>query len=179
MTTNGVVATGSSNGTLSVIANTGTGNNVLATSPTLAGVVTLSPAAFEQVNVQATVATGVVNIDAKTNTVWYYTANAGANWTFNFRGDATPTTLETFMATTGQTLSIVFLVTQGTTAYFPNAFTVDGNLSGANGYTFSVKWLGGAAPTGGNASSVDSYNFTLIKTAVKTYTILASQARFA
>jgi hypothetical protein len=179
LTSNGIVTTSSSDGTLSVTATTGTGSVVLATSPTLAGVVTLSPAAFEQVNVQATAATGVVNIDAKTNTVWYYTTNASANWTFNFRGDATPTTLETFMATTGQTLSIVFLVTQGTTAYFPNAFTVDGNLSGANGYTFSVKWLGGAAPTGGNASSVDSYNFTLIKTAVKTYTILASQARFA
>jgi hypothetical protein len=83
------------------------------------------------------------------------------------------------MVTSGQTLSIVFLVTQGASAFYPTAFTIDGNATGANGYTFSVKWLGGAAPTGGNASSVDSYNFTLIKTAVKTYTILASQARFA
>jgi hypothetical protein len=157
---------------------TGSGSLVFATSPTLSGALTLSPAAFEQVNVASTQATGTVNVDVKTNTVWYFTGNALANWTFNFRGDGS-TTLETFMATSSQSLSVAFLVTQGVTAYYPSAFTIDGNASGGNGYTFSVKWLGGGAPSAGNASSIDSYTFTLIKTGAKTYTILASQARFA
>ena len=146
------------------------------TDPTFTGTVTLAPATFESVSVSATAATGTVDVNVKTNTVFYYTASAIANWTFNFIGNGS-TSLNSYLST-GKSITVAFLVTQGVTAYYASAFTVDNNSSGSGGYTFSIKWLGGSAPTGGNASSIDSYSFTIIKTADKTFTILGSVARF-
>lgn len=140
------------------------------TDPTFTGTVSLAPATFESVNVSAGPGAATVNVDVKTNTVFYYTANANTNWTFNFRGDGS-TTLDTYLGT-NKSLTVVFLVTNGVTAYYPTAFTVDGSA-------VTPKWLSGTTPSGGNASSIDSYSFTIIKTAAATYTILASQARFA
>ena len=42
------------------------------------------------------------------------------------------------------------------------------------------KWQGGTAPSAGNASSIDVYVYTIIKTAATpTYTVLGSQTQFA
>ncbi len=133
---------------------------------------TLGASTIEAVNVVPSALTGAITLDAKTNSVHYYTANAAANWTLNFRGDGS-TTMNTFL-TTGQSVTVVLLATQGGSAFYPTAFTIDGTAVGV-----TVEWLGGAAPTGGNASGVDSYSFTIIKTAASTYTVFASQARFA
>jgi hypothetical protein len=66
----------------------------------------------------------------------------------------------------------VWLNTNGTTAYYPNVIQVDGS-------SVTPKWQGGTAPTAGNASSIDAYVFTIIKTASATFTVLASQTKFA
>jgi hypothetical protein len=126
--------------------------------------------AFETNSVSATAATGTVNVDISTAAVHYYTANASANWTFNFRGDGS-NTLNSLLST-GQSATVAFLVTNGSTAYRPTAFTIDG-------VSVTPKWQGGTAPATGNASSIDSYTFTIIKTASATYTVLASQVKFA
>jgi hypothetical protein len=55
-----------------------------------------------------------------------------------------------------------------------SAITVDGTGTGV-----TTKWQGGTAPTSGNASSIDSYTYVIIKTASATYTVLASQTKFA
>jgi hypothetical protein len=68
----------------------------------------------------------------------------------------------------------VFLVTNGTTAYYNTTVQVDGTTSGV-----TTRWQGGAAPTAGNPSGVDVYSYTIIKTAAATFTVLASQTRFA
>ena len=126
--------------------------------------------AFETNSVSATAATGTVNVDLSTAAVHYYTANASANWTFNFRGNGS-TTLNSLLSV-GQSATVAFLVTTGSTAYYPTAFQVDG-------VSVTPKWQGGSAPTSGNASSIDSYTFTIIKTASATYTVLAAQVKFA
>jgi hypothetical protein len=126
--------------------------------------------AFETNSVSATAATGTVNVDLSTAAVHYYTANAAANWTFNFRGDGS-TTLNSLLSV-NQSATVAFLVTNGSTAYRPTAFQVDG-------VSVTPKWQGGSAPTAGNASSIDSYTFTIIKTASATYIVLASQVKFA
>jgi hypothetical protein len=64
------------------------------------------------------------------------------------------------------------MVTQGTTAYYNNAVQVDGA-------SVTPKWQGGTAPTSGNASSVDVYSYTIIKTGSAAFTVLASQTKFA
>lgn len=132
-------------------------------NPTLTG-------AKETVTVAATAATGTVNVDIKTKSVYYYTANASANWTFNFRGDGS-TTMNSFL-NVGDSATVAFLVTNGATPYYPNVFQVDGAA-------VTPKWQGGVAPSSGNASSIDSYTFTIVKTASSTYTVFASQVKFA
>ena len=63
----------------------------------------------------------------------------------------------------------MFLNTSGSTAYYPSAFTIDGT-------SVTPKWSGGTAPSAGNASAIDAYSFTIIKTAANTYTVLAGGA---
>ncbi len=100
----------------------------------------------------------------------YYTANALANWTVNFRASS-GTSLNTALAT-GQSVTAAFLVTQGATAYYNNSVQIDGTTSGV-----TVRWIGGA-PTAGNASGIDSYRYLIIKTGSATYTVLASVTQF-
>ena len=126
----------------------------------------------EVIAVSATAATGTVNVDLATSAIHYYTANSAADWTFNFRGDGS-TTLNS-MLNVGGTLSVAFMITNGSTAYKPAATSVQ-----VDGVTVTPKWNGGTAPSAGNANSIDVYTFTIIKTASATYTVLATQSRFA
>jgi len=126
--------------------------------------------AFETVTASATAATGTVNVDINTSAVKYYTSNATADWTFNFRGDGS-TTLNSLLAN-GQSATVAFLVTNGSTAYKPTVFQVDGSA-------VTPKWQNGSAPAAGNVNSIDVYTFTIIKTASATFTVLGAQTRFA
>jgi len=125
---------------------------------------------IETATISATAATGTINYDITTQSVLYYTTNASANWTVNFRGSS-GTSLNTVMAT-GESMSVTFLVTQGATAYYNSAVQVDGS-------SVTPKWQGGSAPTSGNASSIDSYTYVIIKTGSAAFTIIAAQTRFA
>ncbi len=116
--------------------------------------------------VAATAATGTINFDLKTQGVLYYTANASGNFTLNLRGDGS-TSLSS-MVNVGDSITCNFMVTNGGTAYYCTAVQVDGV-----GQT--VKWSGGTAPASGNASSVDVYSVTVVKTAATpTYTVFAA-----
>jgi len=182
---------------------TGTGANVLATSPTLTtpvissivntGTLTLPTSTDtlvgrattdtltnktltgavqnnsimkspeERCTVSATAATGTIAFDTQTQGVLYYTSNATANFTLNF------TNVNANLAV-GDSISCVFLNTNGTTAYYATAFQVDS-------VAVTPRWSGGTAPAAGNASSIDGYTFTIIKTAATpTYTVLAGGA---
>lgn len=127
-------------------------------------------AMFETATVSATAATGTVAFDTLTQAVLYYTTNASGNWTLNVRGSAS-TSLNSILAT-GQSCTVAFLVTNGATAYYPTTFQVDGG-------TVTPKWSGGTAPTSGNASSVDIYTYTIVKTGSATFTVFASQGKFS
>lgn len=125
---------------------------------------------LEADTISATAATGTINFDLTTQSVLYYTSNASANWTVNFRGSS-GTSLNAIMAT-GECISATFLVTQGSTAYYNSAVTIDGS-------SVTPKWQGGTAPTSGNASSVDCYTYVIQKTGSATFAVLASQTKFA
>jgi hypothetical protein len=124
----------------------------------------------EDINVVASAATGTINFEFGTASIWYYTSNATANHTLNFRYSSS-VSLNTALPV-GDTLTLVWLNTNGATAYYPNVINIDGTA-------VTPKWQGGTAPTAGNASSIDAYVFTIIKTASATYTVLASQTKFA
>ena len=139
-------------------------------STRLRGIVEHNMAIFEQATISATAATGTIAYYARSQSVLYYTSNASANWTVNIRASAS-VTLNNAMQI-GQSMTIAFLVTQGATAYYNSAVQVDGS-------SVTPKWQGGTAPTTGNASSVDTYVYTVIKTGSATFTVLASQTKFA
>jgi hypothetical protein len=125
--------------------------------------------AAEIATVSATAATGTINYDATTQSVLYYTTDASANWTVNFRGSS-GTSLNTLMST-GQAITLVFLVSQGATAYYNNAVTIDGS-------SVTPKYQGGTAWTSGNASGIDAYSYTIVKTGSAAFTVFAAQTQF-
>lgn len=150
------------------VANTFTGLQTFAGTSSNADLKTSN--ILEVVTVSATAATGTVNYDVTTQSVLYYTTNASGNFTVNFRGSS-GTSLNTVMAT-GESISVTFLVTNGSTAYYNSAVQVDGS-------SVTPKWQGGSAPTSGNASSIDSYTYVIIKTGSAAFTVLAAQTKFA
>jgi len=124
--------------------------------------------ALEKSTVSATAATGTVNFDVLTQAVLYYTSNASGNWTLNFRGSGS-VTLNNMMLT-GESLTVAFLVTQGSTAYYNSVVTIDS-------VSVTPKWQT-AAPTAGNVSGVDAYSYVIFKTGNAAFTVFASQTRF-
>ena len=124
---------------------------------------------LETTTISATAATGTINYDVTTQSVLYYTTNASANWTMNFRGNGS-NSLDSLMST-GQSITVVFLATQGSTAYYNSAVQVDGS-------SVTPKYQGGTAWSSGNASGVDAYSYTIVKTGSATFTVFASQTQF-
>lgn len=169
----------SSNLSSAITDETGTGNLVFNTSPTLTtpnittanllGYSTIR-SIFETGNVVASAPGANVEIDLGTRAVQYFTSDASTNFTINFR-NSDAANLNSVMSV-GNTITSAVIVTNGATAYYPTVYQVDGAA-------VTPKWQGGTAPTGGNASSVDTYVFTIVKTASATFTVLASQTKFA
>ena len=125
---------------------------------------------IEQTKIVAGAPGTTENIDLMANAVTYWTSNTTANVTVNLRGNST-TSLDSIM-TVGQSTSIALLLTNGTTGYMPNIFQIDGS-------TVTTKWLDNTMPSAGSANSLDIWNFNVIKTASATFTVLASQSKFA
>ena len=174
--TNGQVVTTNGSGVLSFTTpaaislaadNTWTGTQSFYGTTAKFGAVLVNAA--EVATISATAATGTINYNITTQSVLYYTSNASANWTVNFRASS-GTSLNTAMST-GQTATVVFLVTQGSTAYYNSAVQVDGS-------SVTPKYQGGTAWAAGNASGIDVYTYTIIKTGSAAFTILASQTQF-
>jgi hypothetical protein len=140
-----------------------TGTQTL-TNKTLAGDIFQYP--IESWYINATAFAGYTAYLQTNNAVHYLTTASTANGTLNM-SYASGTTLNSIMAT-GQAITFSLLITN-TTAYYPNAYQIDGTTSGV-----TVKWSGGTAPSAGNASSVDVYQFTILKTASATWTVLAA-----
>ena len=114
--------------------------------------------------------TGTINFDFVTQAVQFFNTNQTANRTINFRGDGS-TTLNSIMAI-GESMTAAVVMKQGSTAYYLNTYQVDGSA-------VTPEWSGGTAPSSGNTSSLDSYTFSIIKTADATFTVLASQTQYA
>ena len=113
---------------------------------------------------------GTYNFDAVNGAVVYMYSNQAANRTINFRGDGS-TTLNSIMAD-NEAMTFSVITEQGSSAYYFNSVTVDGSAP-----TY-IKWSGGA-PTGGNASSIDIYTFTVLKLGSASFKMYASQSAYS
>lgn len=146
----------------------------LANSITIADALTVTGStsiaeAIEKVTVESGTS-GTINYDVLTQAVSFFNVDQAANRTINFRGDGS-TTLNATMGN-GESMSFAILMKQGGSAYYLNAYQIDGS-------SVTPEWSGGTAPSAGNANSIDVYTFTIIKTASATYTVLAAQSKFA
>ena len=103
-------------------------------------------------------------LQTNNSAVHYLTTASTANGTLNITA-ASGVTLNSIMAT-GQAITFSLLITN-TTAYYANAYQVDGSA-------VTPKWSGGTAPSAGNASAVDIYQFTILKTGNAAFTVLAA-----
>ena len=108
---------------------------------------------------------GTITFDTTAQGIIYFVNNQTANRTVNFTNVGAN-------LSTGQSLTCTLLCDQGSTAYYLNAYQIDGGA-------VTPRWSGGSAPTSGNASGIDVYTFTIIRTGASTYTVLASQTQYA
>lgn len=185
ITANGNVAAGNVVATNTVTATTASATNGAFTNATIVNLTSTSiqcsgNAVFsstqqtrdiiEQVSINASAPSSTTNINLYGAATNYYTVASSANWTFNFRGSSS-VSANSYLST-GQSVTTTVLVTQGSTAYYPTAFTIDGT-------SVTPKWLAGEAPAAGDPNSVDAYTFTIVKTASATYTVFASSSKYA
>ena len=161
--TSGVNTTASGNLTVS-------GTAILNSSTAFAAV---AQNIVESINVVAGAINSTPTAYFNTGAVQYYTTSAGANWTQNL-AFSSGTTLNSALAV-GQSVTIAIMATQGATPYYMNGtLTVDGSSTGV-----TTRWQNGSAPAAGNASGIDIYTYSIIKTAsTPTYTVLASMTQF-
>jgi hypothetical protein len=102
-----------------------------------------------------TSATGTVTHDFSTGSIWYH-GSFSTNFTANFTNIPT---------TNNRTTVVTLILSQGGTAYIPNAVQI-------NSSSLTINWLGGEQPTG-TASGYDIVSFTLIRVA-STWVVLGS-----
>ena len=161
------------NGGTGVTTSTGSGNNVLSTSPVITG-------PYESVGISATALSGSVaaSIAISTNAVYYYTANPTATWALNITNAPT---------TTGQSATVAILVNNGATAYLPSNITVNTVQAGASSSALPAQgatnnsitsYYQGAATWLADASTLDVYTITIICTGSSAWTLLLGLTKF-
>ena len=125
--------------------------------------------AVEPTTVTAVAATGTIIYEINSQSIVYSTANATANWTLNLTFSKAQS-LNSYLAI-NQTITCAHIVAQGATAYYNSAVQVDGT-------SVTPKYQGGTAYTSGNASGIDAYSYTIVKTGSAAFTVLEAQTQF-
>jgi hypothetical protein len=141
------------------------------TNKTLSGA-RLTAGVIEPTYVTATGFAGYTFYVTTNGAVQYSTGSSTASGALNV-ASTSGATLNSLL-NVNDSITVTLMVTNGATAYYVNAIQVDGTATGV-----TTKWQGGTAPTAGNASAVDVYSLVITKTASATYTVLASQTKFA
>ena len=102
-----------------------------------------------------------------------YTGTPGADYYPNFKHSAS-VNLNDRMDVNDVVSATLIVNSPAATYHIANTIHIDGNAHGENSYSIDTDWVGGSAPDAGNGSGHDVYSFTIIKTADKTFTIIAN-----
>jgi hypothetical protein len=129
------------------------------------------PTIIENVTFNNSTFSTFVAFNVLSQSILYNTTSSLGNWTLAITGDGV-TPVNNIIGV-NQSLTIVHMATQGSNAYYPALITIDSI------YTPTIEWQGGVAPLYGNPNSIDVYTYNILKSASNTYTIFASQTRFA
>jgi hypothetical protein len=170
-----ITSTGNINVTNTGVTSLTAGGNISLSSSN--GAVTITSTASNQVfnmsyateNVTlGGVTSGTYNYDVLANCITFNTTAATGNVTLNFRGNST-TTMNTLLGA-GVSITATYIMTTGSTGYIVSAVNIDGTPQ-------TINWVSAAVPPSIPNTRM-SFTFTLIKTAVSTYTVLGSATRF-
>mgnify|MGYP001214988539 CR=1 FL=1 len=118
----------------------------------------------EKVKITAGKLSDNTTIDLADGNVHYFTTQESTTSTPNLRVNST-TTLDSVMAV-GETIAVT-IITTAVAGGYSDQLQIDGS-------NVTENWVGGSAPTAGGGSGVDIYNYTIIKTAANTYTVIAN-----
>jgi hypothetical protein len=102
-----------------------------------------------------------------------YTGTPGADYYPNFKHSAS-INLNDRMNVNDVVSATLIVNSPAATYHIANTIHIDGSAHGENSYSIDTDWVGGSAPDAGNGSGHDVYSFTIIKTADKTFTIIAN-----
>lgn len=117
-----------------------------------------------------TIATGNLNYNLLDGAIQYYTSNANANVSINFRGNGT-ITANTLIAN-GQSITAVIILKNGSTAYGVSNVSIDNSAQ-------TIQYVNGNFPVN-TSNALQSYIFTIIKTnTTPAYTVLGSLTRYS
>ena len=155
-----------------------TGIKVLAGGATVVGIATFSDGAdIEGFKIEdgqtAATPNGEFNFYLASGHFFKYTGTPGADYFPNFKHSAS-INLNDRMSTNDVVTATLVVASPAVTYHAASTVKIDGYATGASGYTIDIDWVGGTAPDAGNGSGHDIYSFTIIKTADKTFTILAN-----
>ena len=161
LTTHGTATTGVHGvGAGSVVGTTSTQTltNKTLSSPTITGTATVTGRLDVQ-EIRESVSSN--SLSSGTLTIDY---TGGTNVTLsspasNFTVDLTNTPTDN-----DKVINVTVITTQGSTAYIPSAFEIDGSAQ-------TIRWVGGVTPTG-TANKIDIFSFTLIRQS-SSWTVLA------
>jgi len=154
------------------------GINIVGGGVTVAGIATFHDGAdIEGFKIEdgqtAATPNGEFNFYLASGHFFKYTGTPGADYYPNFKHSAS-INLNDRMSTNDVVTATLAVNSPAVTYHIANTIHIDGNASGENSYTIDTDWVGGTAPAAGNGSGHDIYSFTIIKTADKTFTILAN-----
>lgn len=179
-TSSGVIITGIATATTGSFSGTVTagGISVVGNGITTAGIATFHDGAdIEGFKVEdgqtAATPNGEFNFYLASGHFFRYTGTPGADYFPNFKHSAS-IDLNDRMDVNDVISATLAVNSPATTYHIANTIHIDGNATGENSYTIDTDWVGGSAPDAGNGSGHDVYSFTIVKTADKTFLILAN-----
>lgn len=131
----------------------------------------------ERVYYTGSAASGTQNLTTSLYSTFLFNAGGSANWTINLQADGTSTLTSQMLqvagvGTWGSAITVAIVSVNGANTFWPSTFQIDGT-------TRTVKWQGGTAPTGGNASSTDIYVYSCLYNQNTGWQVYGSQTKFA
>ena len=140
---------------------------------TAGGGLTTRKAVVEEGNYNTTALNGEFNFDLDQGHLYFSNANAAASYYANFRINSS-VTLNSYMAIGDVVSTTIIAGSNSASYYYLNTTHIDGNAHGENSYSIVTRWMGGSAPSAGNASGNDVYSFTITKIADKSFIVFGN-----
>jgi hypothetical protein len=115
-----------------------------------------------------------IDLDLDTSSIYYYTQDAGSNWSVNLRANV-GTALTDFLEI-GESITVAVTTKQGPTAYYNNDVYIDNIL-------IAPRYYGSLTINSGNANSLDLYTYVVVRkdntgSPVADFDVLYSQSQY-